>query len=288
MQSAEFFVQGFFVFAPKQTIVIAKHSEVAQADVGFEVTQDIVTVADDEELYDNQGARPNLSSPGADRFRISLTLIVKSQIADPLDFLSFATVRDSKIIQIKEGTSGFNQIEKRLAARQDDTTGDFVVNDFEVELLEKDSANLTYFMKAQELGNVPTAFLDGYRLTQKLDKFLDVEKPVSFVTDSATSSTFVYENFVSVTGDSAGQSAFGALQPEPQLPMILNSSMLFGMPLVLRSVLRESSLLRRTHDTGEDAYRVYLFDVQMEAGQNFRDVTNIGVAGDACLTRLSR
>ena len=37
-----------------------------------------------------------------------------------------------------------------------------------------------------------------------------LKKPVSFVTDSATSSTFVYENFVSVTGDSAGQSAFGA------------------------------------------------------------------------------
>ena len=278
MQSAEFFVQGFFVFASKQTIVIAKHSDVAQADVGFEVTQDIVTVADDEELYDNQGARPNLSSPGADRFRISLTLIAKSQIADPLDFLSFATVRDSKIIQIKEGTSGFNQIEKRLAARQDDTTGDFVVNDFEVELLEKDSATLTYFMKAQELGNVPTAFLDGYRLTQKLDKFLDVEKPVSFVTDSATSSTFVYENFVSVTGDSAGQSAFGNYNPTATTNDTQQQHALWDASVQIGTARVKS--VKKNAETGEDAYRVYLFDVQMEAGKNFRDVTNIGLLGD--------
>jgi hypothetical protein len=279
MQSAEFFVQGFFVFAPKQTVVIAKHSDVAQADVGFEVTQDIVTVADDEELYDNQGARPNLSSPGADRFRITLTLINKSQIADELDFLSFATVRDSKIIQIKEGTSGFNQIEKRLAVRQEETTGNFVVHDFEVELLEKDSASLTYFMRAQELGNSPTAYLNGYRLTQKLDAFLDVDKPTSFVTDSATSSTFVYENFVSVTGDSAGQSAFGNYNPTATTNDTQQQHALWNVSNTQIGTARVKSV-KKNAETGEDAYRIYLFDVQMEAGTNFRDVTKIGLVGN--------
>jgi hypothetical protein len=68
-------VQGHFVFAPAQSIIVSKYSNNYTGIVGFKVTQDVVTATDDVSLYDNQGATPNLSSPGADRYRIRLTLI---------------------------------------------------------------------------------------------------------------------------------------------------------------------------------------------------------------------
>ena len=72
--SGDFFVRGHFVFAKEQSILLRKYSKFPTEVVGFVVTEDIVTFADDAALYDNQGAAPNTTAPGADRYRITLTL----------------------------------------------------------------------------------------------------------------------------------------------------------------------------------------------------------------------
>ena len=73
--------RGHFVFAAGQSLILSKYGRFPTATVGFKSTEDIVTVADTNDLYDNQGATPNLSSPGADRYRIKLTLINKADLA---------------------------------------------------------------------------------------------------------------------------------------------------------------------------------------------------------------
>jgi hypothetical protein len=180
MQQAEFYVQGHFVYAPKQTIVIQKYDQYCDTEVGFEVIQDVATVADDVNLYDNQGARPNLSAPGADRYRIRMELTTRDIIAEEEDFCSFATIRASKIVQIKEGNENYNHVEKRMAVRQADTTGNFIINDFEVQFREgDDSADLVLEVPSDALGVRPAAFLDGYRLEHKVPVEFKVSKPVS-------------------------------------------------------------------------------------------------------------
>ena len=54
--SGDFFVRGHFVFAKEQSILLRKYSKFPTEVVGFVVTEDIVTFADDVALYDNQGA----------------------------------------------------------------------------------------------------------------------------------------------------------------------------------------------------------------------------------------
>ncbi len=72
--TGEFFTRGHFVFATQQSIILSKYNPVYNGVVGFKVTEDVVTVADDVNLYDNQGTSPNTTAPGADRYRITLTL----------------------------------------------------------------------------------------------------------------------------------------------------------------------------------------------------------------------
>ena len=73
-----FFVQGHFVFVAAQTVTISKYSSTPTDDVGFLVTEQVIGIADDTALYDNQGASPNLAAPGADRYRIRLTLTTRT------------------------------------------------------------------------------------------------------------------------------------------------------------------------------------------------------------------
>ena len=298
MQGADFFTQGFFVYAPAQQIVISPYSEVANAAVGFEVVQDVVTVLDDEALYDNQGARPNLSSPGADRFRIRLLLATRDAVADNLDFLPFATVRETKIVQIKEGTDSFNQVEKRLAERQEETTGKFVVHPFNLEIQERDSNQVVnkirYHMPVGEFGNNPIAYLDGYRLEQQLEKNLDVLKPVSVTTDSDKKTVTPYKNYVGALSDGATRavdsspsylgnwattSGIPNLNTQQRYSLLNSSDAVIGYARI--KSLRNTGQIN-TSDSVEAAdvhYRIHLYDINMNAGQNFRDAAKMTVKG---------
>lgn len=281
MQQAEFYVQGHFVYAPKQTLAISKYDPKVDCEVGFEIIQDVVTVADDVNLYDNQGARPNLSSPGADRYRIRMLLTTRDIIAEEADFCPFATVRNSKIVQIKEGTDNFNQVEKRMAKRHGDTHGNFIVNDFEVQFREgDDSANIIVDVPANSLGVRPLAFLDGYHLEHKIPISANLPKPKSFRTLENQAINAEYRNYLTFK-DSTGTGNIGFLEN-----LTINNqerlALLNGAGTVIGNARVKSITNRDLIGTGDsDAVRMYLYDVAMKPAQNFRDVKSIRVANDA-------
>ncbi len=277
MQSAEFYVQGHFVYAPKQTIVIGKYVDEVDAEVGFLVVQDIVTTADTDELYDNQGSRPNLSSPGADRYRIQMFLSTREQVADAEDFVTFTSVRASKIVQIKGGTDNFNQVEKRMAKRHSDTHGNFIVNDFDVQFFEgDDSADMVYEIPANQFGSTPIAYLDGYRLEHQVPVQFNSAKPKSFTSISNQTLQTGYKNYVSFAGEdqaakdnslgSLGQFTNG-LATQKKLNLINTGGDIIG------SARMKSIVNRNTADS--DSYRVHLYDVKMDGSNNFRDTRTI-------------
>ena len=277
MQSAEFYAQGHFVYAPKQTIIIGKYTDKVDAEVGFRVVQDIVTTADTDALYDNQGSRPNLSSPGADRYRIQMFLSTRDQVADPEDFVTFASVRASKIVQIKGGTDNFNQIEKRMATRHSDTHGNFIVNDFDVQFFEgDDSANMVYEIPANQLGVTPIAYLDGYRLAHQVPVQFNSAKPKSFTSESNQSLQSGYKNYISFAGEdqAAKDASLGSLnqftnglETQKKLNLVNTGGDVIG------SARMKSIVNRNTADS--DAYRVHLYDVKMDGSNNFRDTRKI-------------
>ena len=183
-RQSDFYSQGHFVFVEKQEIVISAYEVDVDVDVGFLVIQDIVTVEDDVSLYDNQGAVPNLASPGADRYRIRLILTTKDAVADPLDFLPFAQVKSGFVAKIKTPTNDYNLIEDRMAVRQYDTNGDFIVNPFGLSY-QAGNETTTLTMSVLGLSNdgAATAFVDGYRLVQGFDSEYQILKPVSTTTE---------------------------------------------------------------------------------------------------------
>ena len=92
-----FYVQGHFVFAKQQSTFVNKYSTSGTKELGFKLVQDIVDETDDEALFDNQGASPNTASPGAHRYRITLTLTTRDQLAASDNFVFIGKVVNNKL-----------------------------------------------------------------------------------------------------------------------------------------------------------------------------------------------
>jgi hypothetical protein len=69
-----FYVEGNFVVANEQTIILSKYSSVPSLRVGLNASETIVDSVDDSSLLDPAFNATNYQAPGADRYKISLDL----------------------------------------------------------------------------------------------------------------------------------------------------------------------------------------------------------------------
>ena len=93
-----YFIRGYFVNVSKQTIILDNYTNVPSYRVGLKIDELIVGAKDDSSLYDPSKGFTNYAAPGADRFKINLTLIKKpiSDINDT-DFVELLRVEYGKI-----------------------------------------------------------------------------------------------------------------------------------------------------------------------------------------------
>jgi len=255
----EFFTKEHFVFVESQSILLSYYSDTPTADVGFKITEDIVTVADTDALYDNQGSTPNTASPGADRYRIRLTLIDKSDVQSDENFILLCRVVDGKITWKADAKKSYNTINEVLAQRTKEESGNYTVRAFRANFKEKDSDELTLTVEPG------VAYVEGYRLETGLTN-IDVNR--SQITQQVTGKSVVpqYGNFV--VADSANAS-YGLPPIQNFAPVNLYDS-INGTGNIIGS-----ARVRAAQRYGTDI-RYYLFDVQMNSGKNFTAVESFG------------
>ena len=70
-----FFVKGHFVHVdPAETFVVKAANGKISGDLFFDIAESVVTSSDDSSLLDNANGQPNINAPGADRYKITLSL----------------------------------------------------------------------------------------------------------------------------------------------------------------------------------------------------------------------
>lgn len=263
--AGDFFVRGHFVFAKPQSLILSKYSRKVSKVVGFKVTEDIVTTADDTALFDNQGATPNLSSPGADRYRIQLTLTTQDQINSDENFVYYCDVVDGDIVDQVSGTEDYNKIAEVLAERTREESGNYIVDQFTVDF-EDSGTNLIATVSDG------IAYINGFRGASEIPTKLTIAKP-------RTTQTLENE----VTGVSYGQyficdssrGAFNIAQFE-QVALI-DSAMTgtnFGGTATDNGGKIGTARVRYVEEDGSNQ-RVYLFDIKMDAGKAIRNTKAI-------------
>ena len=258
VERGDFFTQGHFVFCEKQSIILSKYGQQPDATVGFLVTQDIVTAADSELLYDNQGATPNTSAPGADRYRIKMTLIEQADVDSDQNFVYYARIRNGVVFDVVTGDDAYARIEDRMAKRTADINGDFFINPFIVNY-EDDSNDANLIATVSE----GLAYVSGYRIEKTFPTRLRIPKARDTQTNNNEVSPASYGNYITVTD----------LKGLPNINVFQNRN--------LRSAVDHggSTICRCRIRAGEEDgsyYRFYIFDVVMNAGQSFANVKSIG------------
>ena len=257
--SGDFFVRGHFVFAKEQSLILSKYSRLPSKVIGFKVTEDIVTTSDTNELFDNQGATPNLSSPGADRYRIQLTLTTKDQVASDENFVYYCDVVDGNIVDQVSGTDDYNKITEVLAQRTAEESGNYIVSPFTIDFAD-DATNNTNFIASVSSG---VAYLNGYRVGSEKPTKLTIPKPRAEV-----------ERTNEVVGVNYGQYFIcdvleGNLNINQFQTVGLKDATGFGGNGL------GTARVRYVEEDGSN-FKIYLFDINLLLGKVLRDVKSFG------------
>jgi hypothetical protein len=189
-----YFIRGYFVNVSKQTIILDNYTNTPSYRVGLKIDELILSAGDDSSLYDPSKGFTNYAAPGADRFKIDLTL-TKKLISDlnDTDFVELLRVENGKI-KIIEQKSQYNIIKDYMAERTYDESGDYTVEPFNVSVnnsLNDRLGNNGLFFNTEttEQKNKPSedlmclkispgkAYVRGYDIEKISTTIIDVPKP---------------------------------------------------------------------------------------------------------------
>lgn len=131
-----YYVNGTFVLTSEQSIVISRFTSTPSAHVLLKINQEIVDAGTDPTLLDPAQGSYNYAAPGADRLKISLELVtlpLGTAIAE--DYIELMRYNEG-VLEEHSRYPKYNELEKSLARRTYDESGDYVVAGFDVKVKE--------------------------------------------------------------------------------------------------------------------------------------------------------
>lgn len=148
-----YFVRGFFVKVDEQTIILDAEDNTPSYRVGLSVVESIVVPDEDNSLNDNAQGTENFAAPGAHRFKIDLVLtkleLDEIGTEDSENFIELIRLTNGLPEKIVEVTD-YSIIEKTLARRTYDESGDYTVRPFQLKVREfyNDTTNFGVYLPA--------------------------------------------------------------------------------------------------------------------------------------------
>jgi microcystin-dependent protein len=147
-----FYVDGYFCIADSQSAAATKDDSdlgyrtflSTNSSVGFNAQKTVVDAESDSSLRDPSFGFNNFNAPGADRYKIDLVLMSRSltgsgsdsnsyKIADPTNFFELVRVIDGQVTK-KIKYPELAELEKTLARRTFDESGNYTTVPFEIEI----------------------------------------------------------------------------------------------------------------------------------------------------------
>ena len=324
-----FFVKGHFVHTDATEAFFAKsvNSNVISKLSGnavFDITETIVESTTDTSLLDNANGEPNANAPGADRYKISLSLkfVTSDTVAAGQQRIKLLDIKEDKVVN--PARTEYSELGKALAERTQEESGSYVINPFKNEVREyfndgagnrgkytaaeifngseanallpnvTDTATATTEGKKRFVVGVEpgVAYVQGYRveLEDKQDVVCDKGRESS---DEGTETNYKLSvnrgQFIegSLTDSPSGvielaDLTANAFAPNKQYKLFQeatgsNSGTLIGKCRIHAientdvNNIRNSTLSAGGPTSAEASKRLYIFDIQLEAGKKLKD-----------------
>ena len=160
-----FYVKGNFVTVSETTIPLEKYSSTPSLRVGLNAIESIFNYTDDSSLLDPALSASNYQAPGADRYKITLSLETRPlELGNDNNFIELVRLESGSILKQVDNTV-YSVIDDYFAKRTSDTNGDFIVKDY--TLTPKSN---TGYAAEYNLGiSKGIAYVRGYRLETQSD-----------------------------------------------------------------------------------------------------------------------
>ena len=265
LASGIYYVRGHFVFTEDQSKIISKYTDTVTTNIGFKAVEDTVSSIDDERLFDNQGSVPNLTAPGADRYRIKLTIVEESDVDSDENFVHIATVKEGAIYNAVDNNNAYNIPNEVIAKRIFENSGDYIVKPYTVDF-SLDSAS-THLLLNVSAG---TAVVDGFRAARNFPSTIRVEKPTQTITLNNDVIGVNYGNSVIVSPET--DSATHGL---PNINVFEKLTLKDGLDFTGNDL--GTVRVKAINEDGANL-RYHLFDLQLNSGSAFRSVKSIGTS----------
>ena len=276
--------KGHFVRVESQEIIVSKYDITPNnISIGFTTTETIVNNAVDSTLLDNAQGFNNANAPGAFRLKLTPTLTAQttSTAVGANNFFSLVDFVQGKPVRIRNQTQ-YAEIGRQMARRTYEESGDYVVKPFNISS-EAIAANTTHLNVTSGTG---VAYVDGYRVEVTDNIRAALPKADTTIERTSQVASVAFGNYVFVK-EFLGNFQFDTLssidlydtaQTEvtdetftvPSSP----SGNKIGEAKVV-SVLFESGNNLTPAGSPDAEFKVFLTDIQMNAGKNFSDVKSI-------------
>jgi len=195
IQKGIYFINGFFVQVDTQTVILDKYTNTPTYRIGLDVSEDIITPEEDNDLFDNAQGSTNFAAPGSHRYKISLVLEKRATEDDgDIDFIELLRVKGGEI-QYQVKNAAYADIMETMARRTFDESGNYSVRPFGINVREHRNndrgvwaSGVTYTIGdiiVNRLGNFYVARTSGISTT--------VEPDHTSATQAALSQSVVYD-----------------------------------------------------------------------------------------------
>ena len=138
-----YFASGTSVRNKQQTITLNKYDTVPTCQVGFVVVEEFINSSEDPALLDNSQGSSNFAAPGADRLKISLVLTKTTEDSEIDNFIQLAELTQGVIIADPTQQTKWQWLYDILAKRTFDESGDYIITEFPVDLLNYTNTEIT-------------------------------------------------------------------------------------------------------------------------------------------------
>ena len=266
------FQKGYFVRVDAQDVIVSKYSATpSNVVVGFVTKEIVVNNSVDTSLNDNAQGGSGFGGPGAFRLKLEPVLTVKDSntVSNTSLFFSVVEYINGRPVKVRQ-TTDYNIIGQTMARRTSEESGDYVVNPFNV-VMDDISANTTHIQAKVGAG---VGYISGYRVEQNDSISVPVRKGTDTIEKRNVNISMSLGNYVNVN------SFQGTFPFNEAASVDLYSGTSTGISSGSGTLLGTAKIRGVAYDSGTPGdpnaiYRIYLFDVRMNSGQDFSAVKSI-------------
>lgn len=286
------YVADHFVKHSTQTILLDKYTNEPSYKIGLVPNKSFVDYIEDQTLVDNAQGTPNFQAPGADRLKIDTTLtkVALNETTDENEFITITEIEDG-IARKRKSITVENKLEEVLAKRTQEESGNYTLSDPIVVVREHliNGDNDGRYTSA-EGGNTDlllvevdpfTSYVSGYRNQLITKTPIEVEKGLSTSYVEQTKTQINYGQYIEVkevvgAWDIMESTTVDLYDTAQQvITNLAHSTATAAGSAIGTARVRSIEYVSGAKGTADARYYLYLYDIVMGSGKNFKDVRSV-------------